>query len=228
MSLNRILAWGISRFAILTLFASSLQRDLFVPFLINPNLNPLDPWSSWVEMQGRIDAFPYGIVMFLFFLPAILLRYILEQLPITIDFRVLIGCTILVMEYFTLKLIRVFDSSSPIVWSWTVILSPLPMYISFVHGQIDIVPAFIMLLVAILLMKNSWFKAGLAFGLVIAAKFSFALALPFLILFIVSKESRWKNGFAFTKGMLPGVILLLIPLTFSKGYGLMVLETQKF
>jgi uridine kinase len=227
MSMNRLLAWGISRFAVITLFASSLQRDLFVPFLINPNLNPLDPWSSWVEMQGRTDAFPYGIVMFLFFLPVILLRYILEQLPITTDFRVLIGCTLLVMEFFTLKLVQVFEKASPKVWSWTVILSPLPLYISFVHGQIDIVPSFIMLLVAVFLMKNSWFKAGLGFGLVIAAKFSFALALPFLILFIVSKQSRWKNGIAFTKGMLPGVILLLIPLTFSKGYRLMVLETPE-
>ena len=214
MSMNRLLAWGISRFAVLTLFASSLQRDLFVPFLSNPNLDLLDPWSSWVEMQGRLDAFPYGIVMFLFFLPAILVSYILERLPISIDFSFLVGCTILVMEYFTLRIVRVFDKVSPKVWSWTVILSPLPIYISYVHGQIDIVPSLIMLLVAVLLMKNSWFKAGAGFGLVIAAKFSFALALPFLILFLVSKKSRRQNGIAFAKGMLPGVALLVLPLTF--------------
>ena len=142
--MNRLLAWGITRFAVLTLFASSLQRDLFVPFLSNPNLDLLDPWSSWVEIQGRLDAFPYGIVMFLFFLPAILVSYILEQLPISIEFSFFIGCTILVMEYFTLKLLRVFDKVSPRVWSWTVILSPLPLYISYVHGQIDIVPSLIM------------------------------------------------------------------------------------
>ena len=227
MSMNRLLAWGFSRFTVLTLFASSLQRDLFVPFLINPNLDLLDPWSSWAEMQGRIDAFPYGIVMFLFFLPAILFRYILEQLPISIDFSLLVCCTTLAMEYFTLKLVRVFDKVSPKVWSWTVILSPLPLYITFVHGQIDIIPTLIMLIASIFLMKNSWFKAGIGFGLVIAAKFSFALALPFLILFIVSKKSRRQNGIAFAKGMLPGVILLLIPLTFSKGYRLMVLETPE-
>ena len=194
MSVNRLLAWGISRFAALTLFASPLQRDLFVPFLSNPNLDLLDPWSSWVEMPGRLDAFPYGIVMFLFFLPAILFSYILEQIPISIDFRLLLGCTILVMEYFTLKLVQVFDKVSPKVWSWTLILSPLPLYISFVHGQIDIIPSLIMLLVAVFLMKNSWFKAGIGFGLVIAAKFSFVLALPFLILFILSKKSRRQNG----------------------------------
>lgn len=227
MSMNRLFVWGISRFVVITLFTSSLQKELFVPFLINPNLNLLDPWSSWVEVQGRIDAFPYGIVMFFFFIPAIFFRYILEQLPISVDFSFLVGCTILVMEYFTLKLVQVFEKVSPKVWSWSVILSPLPLYISFVHGQIDIIPSFIMLLVAVLLMKNSWFKAGVGFGLVIAAKFSFVLALPFLILFIVSKKSRWENGIAFAKGVLPGVILLLIPLTFSQGYRLMVLETPE-
>jgi uridine kinase len=227
VSMNRLIAWGISRFAVFTLFASSLQRDLFIPFLSNPNLDLLDPWSSWVEIGGRLDAFPYGIVMFLFFLPAILVSYILEQLPMSIDFSILVGCTILVMEYFTLKLVQAFDKLSPKVWSWTVILSPLPIYISYVHGQIDIAPSLIMLLVAIFLMKNSWFKAGVGFGLVIAAKFSFALALPFLILFIVSKKSRRQNGIAFAKGMLPGIALLVLPLTFSEGYRLMVFETPE-
>jgi uridine kinase len=225
--MKRLVAWGISRFAVVTLFTSSLQRDLFVPFLSNPNLDLLDPWSSWVELQGRLDAFPYGIVMFLFFLPAILFSYILDHLPVSIDFSLLIGCTLLVAEYFTLKFVQVFDKVSPNVWSWTAILSPLPLYISFVHGQIDIIPTLIMLLVSIFLMKNSWFKAGLGFGLVIATKFSFALALPFLILFIVSKKSRWENGIVFAKGMLPGVVLLLLPLTFSKGYKSMVLETPE-
>jgi len=84
-----------------------------------------------------------------------------------------------------------------------------------------------MLLVAVFLMKNSWFKAGVAFGLVLAAKFNFALALPFLILFIVSKKSRRENGIAFTRGMLPGIMLMLIPLTVSEGYRLMVLETPE-
>jgi uridine kinase len=225
--MNRFLAWGISRFAVLTIFTSSLQRDLFIPFLSNPNLDLLDPWSSWVEMQGRLDAFPYGIVMFLFFLPAMLVSYILEPLPISIDFSLLVGFTILVMEYFTLNLVRVFDKVSPNVWCWAVILSPLPLYISYVHGQIDIVPSLIMLLVAVFLMKNSWFKAGVGFGLVLAAKFSFALAIPFLILFIVSKKSRRQNGIAFAKGMLPGVALLVLPLTFSEGYRLMVFETPE-
>ena len=178
-------------------------------------------------MQGRLDAFPYGIVMFLFFLPAILFSYMLEQLPFFIDFSLLISCTILITEYFTLKLVQVFDRKSPKLWSWTVILSPLPLYISYVHGQIDIIPTSIMLLVSVFLMKKLWFKAGIGFGLVIAAKFSFALALPFLILFIVSKKSRWENGIVFAKGILSGFVLLLLPMTFSKGYRLMVLETPE-
>jgi hypothetical protein len=133
MSMNRLLAWGITRFAVLTIFASSLQRDLFVPFLSNPNLHLLDPWSSWVELQGRLDAFPYGIVMFLFFLPAILLSYIFEQLPIFIDFSILVGCTLLVAEYFMLKLVQVFDKVSPRVWSWSISLLNLFEFLTKCH-----------------------------------------------------------------------------------------------
>ena len=52
MSIYRLLAWGISRIATITLFTSSLQSDLFVPFLTNPNLDLLDPWSSWLRCKG--------------------------------------------------------------------------------------------------------------------------------------------------------------------------------
>jgi len=227
LSIKRLATWGFSRLAALTIFTSSLQADLFVPFLSNSNLDLLDPWSSWIDMQGRLDAFPYGVAMFLFFLPAIILSKILEYLPVKLDFNLLISFTLIVMEYFTLRLLRVFDNESPRVWSWTVIFSPLPLYITFIHGQIDIIPSFIMLLVSVLILKNSWFMAGIGFGIVIATKFSFALALPFLILFIVTKKSRWQNGFAFSKGMIPGIALLMLPLTFSNGYRLMVLQTPE-
>ena len=227
MNIKRLATWGFSRLTALTIFTSSLHADLFVPFLSNSNLDLLDPWSSWIDMQGRLDAFPYGVVMFLFFLPAIILSKILEYLPVKLDFGLLISFTLIVMEYFTLRLLRVFDNASPRVWSWTIIFSPLPLYISFIHGQIDIIPSFIMLLVSVFILKNSWFMAGIGFGIVIATKFSFALALPFLILFIVTKKSRWQNGFAFSKGMIPGVALLILPLTFSNGYRLMVLETPE-
>ena len=105
MSMNRLLVWSVSRLAVLMLFAPSLQRDLFVPFLSNPNLVLLDPWNLWVEMQGRLDVFPYGIVMFKFFLPAILIHNNFEQLTVTLGFTFLISVTLLAVEYFSLKLL---------------------------------------------------------------------------------------------------------------------------
>jgi len=227
MSKIKIFIWLFSRVAFGILFVSMVQKEFFVPFLSNPSLNLLDPWSTWIELGGGLNAFPYGFVMFLFFLPSVFLHNLLVHLSISFDFTFFIGCTLLVAEFFIYKLLRVFDLNSPKQWSWMVIFSPLPIYISYVHGQIDIVPTLLMFIASIFLLRNSWFMSGLSFGLAVDAKFSFALALPFLVLFIISKKARLRNGLSFLSGSLPGLALLVLPMIFSNGYQIMVLDTPE-
>jgi len=227
MSKSKLLSWLFSRLAIGIVFSSTLQNEYFGPFLTNPSLNFLDPWSAWVGNNGRLDAFPYGLVMFLFFLPSILLFKVFAEFSIIFDFTYLISLTLLGAEFFIFKLLRIFDLKSPKVWSWMVLVSPLPIYISFIHGQIDVVPTLLMLFSCVSLLKNSWFIAGLSFGFAIDAKFSFALAIPFLLLFFISKQSRWRKGSIFFRGSLPGLALLVFPMILSKGFQTMVLDTPE-
>lgn len=222
-----MVTWIFSRLVFVILFTSNLQQEFFGPFLSNPTFNLLDPWSAWIENGGRREAFPYGLVMFLFFLPAILLFNVLAQFSINLDFTYLISCTLLVVEFFLFKLLGVFELKTPKLWAGMVIASPLPIYISFVHGQIDVIPTLLMLISCISLLKHSWFAAGLSFGFAIDAKFSFALAVPFLILFFISKKSRWRNGLVFIRGSIPGMFLLFISVILSKSYQTMVLDTPE-
>jgi len=227
MIMRKIAAWMIVRVILITIFSSTIQKDLFVPFLSNPNLNLIDPWGAWTNSLGRTDAFPYGFAMYLCFLPAIMINKILQAFSVPLDFEVLVVITLLAMEFFLYRHLKIFDLRAKGFWSWTAIFSPLILFITYVHGQLDVIPTSLMAFSIVYIFRNSWFKAGVFAGLAFAAKFSFVLAIPFFVLFFLVNKSRRSASLAFVKGLIPGIFLLLLPALFSKGYQDMVLATPE-
>lgn len=228
MNWKKVGFWGVSRLALVFIFSAGIQKDLFVPFLSSSNLNLIDPWSAWTNSLGRTDAFPYGFAMYLGFLPAILIHRMLQVLSIGLSLEVLVFSTLLIVEFLLFKAIRVFDKKGVRKgWSWLAIFSPLALFITYVHGQIDLIPTTFLVFSSLYILKNSWFKAGLFIGLAFAAKFSFVLAAPFFIVYFIANRSKRSAAVAFAKGLVPGVFLLLLPTIFSKGYQEMVLATPE-
>lgn len=227
MRLQKIGVWLLARIFLITIFSSAIQKDLFDPFLSNPNLNLIDPWGAWTNDLGRSDAFPYGFAMYLCFLPAILVNRILQVFSVPINFEVLVAITLLAIEFVLYKYLKVFDFRTRRIWSWVAIASPLTLFITYIHGQIDVIPTSFMAFSILYIFRNSWIKAGLFSGLAFAAKFSFVLAIPFFIIFFLANKSRRSAGLAFVKGLMPGIFLLLLPALFSNGYQNMVLATPE-
>ncbi len=227
MSSKKLGVWLLTRFTLLIIFSAAIQRDLFEPFLSHPNMNVIDPWGSWTSSQGRTDAFPYGFVMYLFFLPAVFVNRLLMVFSVSFDFEILIVSTLLFIEFLMYKSMKVFELKTRDTWSWVAIFSPLALFITYVHGQIDIIPTTLMVLSTFYLFRNSWFKAGLLTGFAIAAKFSFVLVAPFFVLYFLANKSRRGSSLAFIKGLTPGILLLGLPAIFSQGYQEMVLSTPE-
>jgi len=225
--MQKIGIWLIARVFLITMFSSAIQKDLFDPFLSNPNLNLIDPWGAWTNSLGRTDAFPYGFAMYLCFLPAILINRILQALSVPLDFEVLVVITLLAMEFLLYRHLKIFDLRTRGFWSWAAIFSPLVLFITYVHGQLDVIPTSLMAFSIVCIFRNSWLKAGLFAGLAFAAKFSFILAMPFFVLFFLANKSRRPVSLAFVKGLMPGIFLLLLPALASKGYQDMVLATPE-
>ena len=228
MNWRKVGFWGVLRLALVLIFSAGIQKDLFVPFLSSSNLSLIDPWSSWTDSLGRTDAFPYGFAMYLGFLPAILIHRTLQMLSIGLNFEILAFATLLIVEFVLYKAIRVFDKGGLRKgWSWLAIFSPLALFITYVHGQIDLIPTTLLVFSCLYILKNSWFKAGLFMGLAFAAKFSFVLAAPFFIVYFIAHRSKRSAALGFAKGLVPGVFLLLLPAVFSNGYQEMVLATPE-
>jgi len=227
MSKKKICYWLALRLLCLIVFIPTIQQQLFTPFISNQDINILDPWTSWLGDMGRIDAFPYGYVMFMVFLPAILLNRLLEAISINGSIEYILPITLLLIEFFLYKSLKIFAINSRPAWSWLAIFSPFAIYISYLHGQIDIIPTALLTSAILMLLNNSWTKAGFVLGAAIAAKFSFILALPFFVIFFLSKRTRYLYGLKFIWAVTPGLLLCLIPAIYSKGYRVMVLGTPE-
>jgi len=227
MSLKKILAWLLTRSLLIVFFSAPIQRNLFDPFLSNPNLNLIDPWTTWMNTLGRVDAFPYGFGMYMCFIPVILLNKFLQIFSVQVDFGLLTMATLLTAEYFLYKHLEIFEAKKEGLWSWIAIFSPLGLFICYVHGQLDIIPTTLMTLGSLYVSRNRFFRAGVFVGLAFAAKFSFILSIPFFLIFFFS--TRWKRsaGKSFLLGLMPGIFLFLIPAIFSKGYKVMVLAAPE-
>ncbi len=219
---------GIRALAI-ALFTPALQLSLFVPFMASAAHNPLDPWTYWISSGGRSDAFPYGIVMFLVFLPSALLGNLITASFGSVSLvgnQILMACTLLILDFAICKLVGAFETKR-VSWSLIWILSPLTLFISYAHGQLDSVPAFFLLLSCIFILGKNWRRAGVFLGLGIASKFSLVLVLPFLIIFFALNQLQRRNARGFLIGLVPGGILAIIPWFWSSGFHTMVIETPE-
>ena len=174
----------------IVLVVPSIQDVWFIDFIKNSINNPsLDPWSNYLSNFGDSLGFPYGPIMFLIFIPLSLvfwtlgLPFGLEDYFLGIGFR----SNLLFFDLISLLVLsKLLDNKKKeiIFFYW---LSPLIFYVTYIYGQLDIIPTTIVLIGYLKLYQNEFKNSGYFFGLAIATKLSFALIIPFPIIYL------WQN-----------------------------------
>lgn len=214
------------RFILVIGLFPAIHRDLFLPFVSYSLNNPsLDVWQSWLDSGGRPDAFPYGLAMFIPIASLVMFAEFIAPVNSSIS-SISLGLLIVIYELAVLKLLSKRTSANSIgVWIYA--LSPLGIYISFIHGQIDVIPTLYLLMMFVFVDKQRWSAAGIFLGLAVSAKLSFFLFVPVAIVFFADNP-RYKNGFIkMTKSFLFTSLFLQLPLMFLSGYREMVLATPE-
>jgi uridine kinase len=211
-----------------TLFASYFLRDLFIPFInyfIQSGFS--NPWDHFLD-KGVLKAFPYGPAMLYVLTLGKLIIYPVQLLfgpSLMLD---LFGCSlvfgaadlaiyIVLMKFFKRQEKKVF---------WIYFCSPIVIYISYFHGQLDIIPiAFLMGSIWCLSQRNyNW--SALLLGISINAKLSTLLALPFIIVFLLKKrEIRLSIKYFVIVVVTYGILIL--PFLTSEGYRQLVFSANE-
>lgn len=230
MSSRHILGWILTRTVVVILFVPVIQVTLFAPFLSADNYNFRDPWTGWLSSGGRSDAFPYGPIMIMIhsFIP--FLAYILQLFNETMNLftftSILITSLLLLVDYLVTK--RIISQLKDRKFIQSIFLySPLILFVTYILGQNDILPAAALLIACEKMLSNKWRSAGLILGLGVCMKLSLLLVIPFVFIYFFGVRGR--DGFLkFTQGFFPMILFLLLPIIWSPGYIQMVMRSPEF
>lgn len=221
------------RAALILAIVPPVQETLFLPFFAAFLDAPaLDPWQAWLDAGRSAQAFPYGVVMFAMHLPFVLVGHGVDLLAGTggRGLQIAFACSLLAMDLVLFRTLRdwledtrraerrfetyLVPAAQPTVTRYLLIfywLSPLVLYVNYVHGQVDIWPTLLLTLSIRYLAAGNAGLSALAMAAAIFAKASVIIVLPFLALYIVQAPlgARFVKDWAFTFCAFLAVFLVL-------------------
>lgn len=210
--------------------ASAFLASLFVPFLNFAVLFPGDnPWQRALE-AGLPKAFPYGPVMYVaLVLPRWLLAWALPGGAFNVTWLHLLAARLpllLADAAVWALLVRAFGAPARrTAWLWWA--SPVVLYVSYVHGQLDLIPTAFLMLSLALLDRGRWAWAAVCLGLGIAAKSHLVIALPFMAVFAGGDGRRWRVTAAFAAMTATAWLAAMAPCLGNPAFRAMVLGTDE-
>jgi uridine kinase len=218
-----LLALGVlTRLSLGLALVPQAQSDWFVPFIEHFLRAPsLDPWQSFLDSGGDPASFPYGPVMLTYFAATGLITFWLPaswgtQLGIFLGLAALEAATVFLLSH------RGGSRSRKIIALMAV--SPIALYASFIHGQLDLLPTVLIFASFLACTRGRWGISGFLIGIAVAAKFSSALVAPLIIIFLW-RNARYRSKLRlYLLGLVPGIALTVLPLALP-GYRTMVIAT---
>ena len=210
------------------LFGSHILCGLFVPFL-NLAAGGSDPWRASFE-QGIPDAFPYGPVMFyVMFLPRILLDPVLAGGAGTVTWLHLVAARLpllaadLIILMLLIRSLKLDARRATLLW-W---LSPVVLYVTYVHGQLDLIPTAFLMGSIVLVFSGRWTGSAVLLGLGLSTKLHLLVALPFIAVFVGRKEASWGAGLRYLVVSTGTYLISLFPWIMSPEFREMVFGTEE-
>jgi uridine kinase len=206
-----------------------VQQQWFLPFMGYFYESPSwTPWTTFLDHGGTDLAFPYGPAMFISHFPMTFIGWLLDQLFssqyfLGLGFRLTLLCADLFLLLFLLQL---FDSfwKNLIIFYW---LSPLVLFITYWHGQTDIIPVTLFFIALSYLKQRSQKPGGIFLALSVVAKHSMLVGVPFLFIYLWLNRGL-KSGFRRTLFyFITTLILFGGPLYFSNGFKAMAIHNPE-
>jgi len=223
-----LLGIGIKILLIISLIPV-IQENWFVPFILNWIERPLSsPWTSHLIAGGDSLAFQYGITMFILHLPTTVFGWLTDQI-FNADYFSNFGfrLSILIADFFLLLvLIQAYEKyfKKILIFYW---LSPLVLFISYWHGQTDIIPVALFLYSLVLLKRSNLLFAAIFLALAISAKHSMIIGAPFVIYYLWSHSGIQKEFQRFLLVFISVLLFLEAPFFLLESFQLMVMENPE-
>jgi uridine kinase len=210
--------------------ASSFATGLFIPFIEYFVTHPfINPYQHFLD-TGVVSAFPYPFGMlailsipFVFFgmfggivhTAVTHIDLLLLRLPLLLCD---IGILLVLLSWF-----KRFQKEVLILY-W---MSPVLFYISYIHGQLDVVPIFFLFAFLYFLTKEHDYVALMLLGIALSTKTGMVIIVPFVLLYLIKERKNVLESCA--KILIPFIVFVIIdaPVLLSKGFIEMVFKTKE-
>ena len=175
-----------------------ISSNLFIPFLKNTVENfSFNPWNNYLLQEGRVDSFPYGLIMLIAYLPLSFFGNLLDQYFYDLNFLEFgFRLTSLFFDYLLLVFLFLItdykNKNLLLICYW---ISPITIYTIYIHGQLDIVPVSLLICSVYFIKLNKFGISGFIFALLIAFLASFIVDFNKLLypILVLSHESITTN-----------------------------------
>ena len=226
---NRYFQIGlILKISLAALFASAYLSDLFAPFIkLAVYGNFWNVYNDYYQVNPR--AFPYPpLMLYILALPRFIFSLLGQSVTgISLLDIFSIKIPLLIADFLVLvvliKWIRRYKEV--VIWYW---LNPIVIYISYVHGQLDIIPTSFLCLSLYFLFSHRPKFAILFLAFACATKFHIMMTVP-LILIYIYKTGKFNISQLLIGGLIFGVLLfaLNLPFLFEPGFIKMVYQNPE-
>ena len=218
----------IKFFLIIALFPV-IQQEWFVPFIVNWFEGPKNlPWSGYLLSGGDPLAFPYGLIMFIAHLPTTAIGWAIDNF-FSVGYFAHFGfrISLFIADIFLLLLLlQVFENHwrKILIYYW---LSPLVIFITYWHGQSDLIPVALFIYSLTLIKRGNYWLAGMILAFSIGAKHSMIIGAPFIILYLWSHNGINKELQRFLTFFIGSLFIIEAPFLLSDAFRMMVLDNRE-
>ncbi len=201
-----------------TFLSSKFLSDLFIPFIdyfVESGFS--NPYERFLNV-GEKDYFPYpAFMLYIMSLPRLLFGWIFPENPFFNLFLYRLPLLFADIGIFLVlkKWLKTYSIKKLIYFYW---LSPVLIYISYVHGQLDVIPIFLLFMSLYFLFENKLISSAFLLGLSLAAKTNITLVYPFFFVFLISKGLKLKHIALFVFISLSSFFIVNIQYIFSSSF----------
>lgn len=224
---SRLFWFGLALKVILSaFFASKFLTDLFLPFIsFYTNSGFSDPYQQFF-LEGKGGSFPYpSLMLWIVCLPYYFFLFIINNFSSLSPFLSIFALRIpiLIADFVILVIFTrwlKYSLKRLLIFYW---LSPVLIYINYIHGQLDCIPIAILITSLYFLFKERLILSSFILAASVACKTNIILAVPFFFIYLVVKKVDYKNIAACVLLFISTIFVINIPYIFSEGFHHMVL-----
>lgn len=188
---NKLFFFGlILKFHLGILITSSVLTELFIPFvdyfISNHFANPYEYFLA----EDKVSPFPYpAMMLYILSFPKLIFGWIAPNHEVFNLFLYRLPLIIAdICIFFVIKSWLKKKYHNKLIWFYW--LSPVLIYINFIHGQLDVIPIAFLFISLYFLFKERILLSVLFIGIALSVKTNILLVFPFYFLYLFSKGIR--------------------------------------